>query len=256
MSNILILSPTAISAIAVSRGSGGANLLTDDPKEVWVDSAVSTSANIDIDLGSAKSIDTVFLGYVTPPAAGATWTITGGTASYTTTTIKASGALRAIDSAGQAPTLSHAFWHGAAVNVRYLRITVTQPAGNPVLSAGIAMAGAAFVPTWNNEWGAGRRIIDTSAVSGLPSGGFAVVQGARKAAYAWTLGDLTQAEVDTLDAIQRDRGASKPVLVVEDPDATTGQRNRIHYGLLTSLRQYERRNTQQTKWEFSLEEWV
>ena len=256
MSNILILAPATVSAVAVSRGSGSANLLTNNPKEVWADSAVGSVANIDIDLGSVVSIDTVFLGYVSPPAAGATWTITGGAAGYTTQVIKASGALRAIDSANQAPSLSHAFWHGAAASVRYLRIAVTQPSGSATLTAGIVMAGSAFTPTWNNEWGAGRRIIDTAAVTGLPSGGFAVVEGATKVTYAWTLGDLTDAEVDVLDALQRSRGMSKPVLVVEDPDATTGQRNRIHYGLLTSLRQYARRNAKQTKWEFSLEEWI
>ena len=256
MGNILILSPSPVSAVAASRGTGAANLLKDDPKEVWADSAVSTAANIDVDLGSVTSIDTVFLGYVTPPAAGASWTITGGAAGYTDTVVKAGGALRAIDSTGQSPALSHAFWHGAAVNVRYLRLAVTQPAGSAALTAGVVMAGAAFVPVWNNEWGGGRRVIDSSAVTGLPSGGFAIVDGARKGSYTWTLGDLTEAEVDTLYAMQLDRGASKPLLVVEDPGATTGQRNRIHYGLLTSLQQFERRNAKQTKWAFSLEEWV
>ena len=256
MGNMLILAPAPISALAVSRGSGGANLLAADPKEAWVDAAVGTAANIDIDFGAAIPVDTVFLGHVSPPDAGATWTITGGVAGYTTTTLKAAGALRAVDAAGQAPTLSHAFWTGASATVRYLRLSVTQPAGQPVLSAGVVMAGSAWVPTWNHEWGSGRRVIDTGKATALPGGGFGVAEGARKAAWSWVLGDLTDAEVDVLYALQLDRGETRPLLVAEDPAATTGQRHRLHYGLLAGLRAYERRNPAQTRWEFTLEEWV
>lgn len=256
MSNLLILSPATIAAIATSRGTGDQNLLTPDPKEVWADNAVTTAANIDIDLGSVQTIDTVFLGHVTPPAAGATWTITGGAASYTTSVLKASSALRAVDAANQAPLLSHGLWTGAAANIRYLRLAVIQPTGSPTLTAGIVMAGQTFRPTLNHEWGSGRAVVDTGSKTPLPSGGFATVEQARKTSWAWTLGDLSMAEVDALHAIALDRGETRQVLVVEDPDATTGQLRRIHYGLFGKLRQYERRNKAQTKWEFDIEEWV
>jgi hypothetical protein len=256
VSNILILAPQPISAIVVSRGSGAANLLTADPKEVWADTAVGTAANIDIDLGSVVALDTVFLGTIIPPVAGATWTITGGAASYTTTVLKASGALRVPDAAGQFPDASHGFWQGASASVRYLRLAVTQPAGQALLSAGVIMVGAAFRPSFNKEWGSGRRVIDTAAVESLVSGGFAVGDGARKAAYSWTLGDLTEAEVEALHAIALDRGESRPVLVVEDPDQTAGLRRRIHYGLLRSLRAYERRDPRRWRWDFTVEEWI
>lgn len=256
MANILILKPTPISAIAASRGAIAANLLTSDPKEVWVDTADGSVVNIDIDFGVAVPIDTVFLGFVSPPAAGAVWTITGGVAAYTTLTLKASGALRSIDATGQSPTLSHAFWAGTSQTVRYLRLALTQTASAGALNAGIVMAGKAFTPTYNKEWGAGRRVIDTGSATGLPSGGFATVEGARKRAYAWTLGDLSTDEIDALEAIALDRGETLPVLVVEDPAATTGQRNRIHYGLFQGLRQFDRRNVKQTRWEFLIEEWI
>jgi len=256
MANILIMGPTAISALAVSRGSGGANLLTADPKEVWTDSAVGSVVNIDIDLGANQSINTVFLGSILGAVAGATWTITGGVAAYTTTTLKASGALRANDASGQSPGVSHGFWTGNAATVRYLRLALTQPAGNPVLQAGNVMIGSAFQPTWNKEWGSGRQVIDTGSATRLPGGGFAMVEGARPGSYRWTLGDLTDAEVDTLYALQMDRGETRPILVVEDPVATTGLRNRIHYGRFTALRAYERRNPKQTRWDFSMEEWI
>lgn len=256
MANVLILSPAAVSAVAVSRGAGGANLLTFDPKEVWTDSAVSTAANIDLDLGAAQNVDTIALAAVYGPVAGASWTISGGTGGYTDFVIKAASALRAVDATGQSPSISHALWTGAAVNVRYIRIAVTQPAANPALSIGRALCGAAFVPQYGQEWGAGRGVIDTGTATRLPSGGFAVVDGARAGTYAWTLGDLSQAEYEALYALQLAVGTTGPVLVVEDPAATTAQRNRIHYGLLTSLRKFERRNPAQTRWELSMEEWI
>lgn len=256
MGKLLMLSPTAIAAIAATRGNGVANLLTPDPKEVWVDTAVTTPVNIDIDLGSVQPIDTVFLGTVTGAVAGTTWRIRGGVAGYTETDLLGTTALKAPDAAGQSPAISHAFWNGAAQNVRYLRLVLTQPAGNQVLSAGVVMAGAAFVASLGQEWGAGRKVIDTGTATPLPSGGFAVVEGARKGSYSWTFGDLATAETDALYALQLDRGETRPLLVVEDPAQTTGLRWRLHYGKLMSLRQFERRNPAQTRWEMTIEEWI
>ena len=257
MANLLILKPATIAAITASRGAASsANLLTADPKEVWADTAVGTAVNIDIDLGSVVPIDTVFLGYLSPPSAGSTWTITGGAAAYNTGVLKTSGPLRAIDSSGQFPLLSHALATFAQQSIRYLRLSVTQEVGADTLIAGVVMTGKAFTPAYNKEWGAGRRVIDTGSATGLPSGGFSTVEGARKRAYAWTLGDLSTDEVDVLEAIALDRGETLPVLVVEDPAATTGQRNRIHYGLFQGLKQFDRRNVKQTRWEFTVEEWI
>lgn len=255
MTNLLIMAGAPIAALAVSRGDGAEDLLSYDPKEVWLDSAVGSAAHINIDFGIVRPIDTVFLGHVLPPAEGATWTITGGPAGYTDVTLKAAGALRAADRPGLLPAMSHAFWTGDAAMIRYLRLSVVQPAGAP-LSAGTILAGSAFVPTWNKEWGSGRRVIDTGTATALPSGGFAMVDGARKGSYSFTLGDLTDEEVDWLYALQLDVGETRPVLVVEDPDATAGQLYRIHYGRFAGLRAYERRNPEQTRWEITVEDWV
>lgn len=256
MGNVLILSPTPVSAITVSRGTGGMNLLTPSPKEVWVDTVAGSLVYIDIDFGAVVPIDTVFLGYAFPPAAGATWGVSGGTADYTSTVMKASGAMRAIDTASRAPQTTHTFWTGAVANIRYLRLRITQPAGSPALRAGIVMAGNAWQPQFNMEFGSGRRVIDTGTVASLPDGGFATMTGARKRAFSWTLGDLTMAEVDALEELLLDHGETVPLLVVSDPDATTGQRARIHYGLFTGLKAYERQDPTQTKWAFDFEEWI
>lgn len=256
MKNLLLMAAAPIAALTVSRGDGAEDLLTFDPKEVWQDSAVGSAAQINIDFGGVREIDTVFLGHVLPPAAGATWIVTGGVAGYAETTLKPSGILRAVDRPGLFPAMSHAFWTGDVVNIRYLRISVNQPGGSPALSAGTVMAGRAFVPQWNKEWGSGRRVIDTAAVTALPGGGFVIVDGARKGSYSWTFGDLTDEEVDRLYDLQLQVGESRPVLVVEDPDVTAGQLQRIHYAKFVGLRAYERRNPEQTRWEISVEDWA
>lgn len=256
MANMLILRPVDIAAIAVSRGSGAANLLSPSPKEVWVDNAVGTAATIDVDFGSMVVIDTVFLGSIIGPALAARWTITGGLAGYAEFTIKADGPLRVPDRPGRVAPNTHAFWHGGEQLVRYLRVSVTQPAGSAPLAIGAIMAGDAWQPTFNQEWGAGRGVKDTGSVSRLPSGDFVSVEGARYATYKWTLGDLTEDEADWLHDLAMDRGESRVVLVVEDPDWTSGLRARLHYGLLTGLRPNERRNPAQTRWDCQIEDWA
>ncbi len=255
MSNLLILAPAPIAALVTSRGTPAAALLTPDPKEVWTDIASGTVVTIDIDFGAIVPVDTVFLGF-TNSAVGSVWSISGGVASSSAVELKAGGALRVPDSAGQSPAVTHGFWTGAPTSVRFLRISATQAGGAPPLRIGVVMAGTAFVPQFNKEWGSGRRPIDLSSVTPLPSGGFAIVEGARKRGYTWTFGDLTSTEVDALEAIADDRGQSRPILVVEDPAQTTGLRRRIHYGLFERWRQYDRRNLVQTRWELGIEEWV
>lgn len=258
MSNVLILSPalTPIAAIATSRGSGAANLLTRSPKEVWVDNAVGSAAMIDVDLGAVVPIDTVYLGYVMPPAAGATWTITGGASGYADQVIKASSALRAIDTASRAPALTHALWTGSVANVRYVRLSLVQPSGVAALSAGVVQVGRAWRPQFNMEFGSGRRVIDTGTVAALPDGGFGTMEGARKREFNLTLGDLSRSEADALEELLLDHGETIPLVLVEDPDATTGQRARIHYGLFVGLKAFERKNAAQTTWQLTFEEWI
>lgn len=255
MANMIVVPPLPVAAIAASRGTGVANLLTADPKEVWVDSDVVTPAYIDIDLGTAQWIDTVFLGHILNIGPFATWAITGGPSGYTDVEIKASGPMRVPDADGQFPAMSHALWFGGAVSVRYLRIAVAKT-GLPVFMIGVVLVGRAFQPVLNKEFGAGRRVIDTGVATPLPSGGYGIAEGVRKRGYNWTFADLTLAEIDALEAVALDRGETATLLAVEDPAPTTGLRNRIHYGLFTRFRPFERRNAVQTRWELGIEEWV
>lgn len=256
MANILIAEPLPIAALATSRGTGGANLLTADPREAWTDSAVGTAATISIDLGVERIVDTLFLGCIFNAALDATWTITGGVTGYNDITVKPLSALCVPDRGARLRTMNHALWTGAEHMVRYLRVAVAQPAGAPPLAIGALVVSGAFVPTWNKEWGSGRGVKDSATVTRLPSGGVAVAHGARFGTYAWTLGDLSDEEADILYELQLGVGESRPLLVVEDPAATEGLRNRIHYGGLTSLRAFDRRNPAQTSWQLSIEDWA
>lgn len=256
MGKLIIVEPMVISAVTSNRGTGAANLLTPDPKEVWADATVGSAATLTLDLGSVRMIDTILLGHVRPPAADAIWSITRGIAGPSEAVLQGAIVLRVPDVANRLPPLSHALWTGAAVAARYLAISVTQPAGATALTAGVALVGKAFVADLSLEWGAGRQPIDTGNATDLPSGGFGIVEGARKRSFSWTFGDLSLAEADELDMIAEGVGESRPVLVVEDPDRTAGLRSRVHYGLFARFRAFERRNRKQTRWELEVKEWV
>lgn len=256
MGNVLILSPTQIAAAGATRGSGVANLLTPSPKEVWGDSSDASSVEIQFDFGRNVEIDTLFLGFLFPPAAGAVWSAHGSVLGGPAQAFFSGLPLRAVDTASRSPTTTHAFWKGAVQTVRYMSIGLAQTPGAGPLRAGAFLAGKAWQPQFNMEFGSGRRVIDTGTVASLPDGGFATMPGARKRAFSWTLGDLSVAETDALEELLLDHGETVPLLVVSDPDATTGQRARIHYGLFTGMKAYERRNAVQTRFDFQFEEWI
>lgn len=255
MSKLIIVQPLPIVVTGASRGNGAANLVTADPKEVWRDDAVGSEAIISIDLGMVRSIDTIFVGYISDPVNTAVTRLTGGSLAPGEFIIQPNTALRVPDAIGLRSAVTHALWHGAPVDTRFINIGLNQPDGLP-LYAGLILVGRAFKPVLGQEWGAGRRPIDTGSVTPLLSGGFSIVEGARKRHLNFTLGDLSEAEADQLEALALDRGESRPVLIVENVDRTPGLRQRIHYGLFERWRAFERRNRKQTRWEIGLEEWV
>lgn len=256
MANILIAEPLPMAALIPSRGSGSANLQTSDPREVWIDSDVGTPATFDVDLGFERAVDTVFLGCLLSAHLGASWTISGGVDAYDQEVLMPRTPLRVLERDRRRRVMSHALWYGESRALRYIRISVKQPIMADPLSIGTLVVGDGFQPRYNKEWGSGRGVRDSSVVTRLPSGGVAVVEGARYGTYSWTLGDLDDDEADRLFEMQLGYGESRPVLVVEDPANTAGLRNRIHYGALTGLRAFERRNAVQTSWQLTMEDWA
>lgn len=250
MSGVLIIKPLAIAATPTVTGTGQANLLTADPNEAWI--AASTAAvTIDIDMGSAVTVDSFFLGY-TNAAAAATWTIARATGLGTgLTTIKASGLMRAADSDGPR---HHCFARlGSAVSSRYFRLTLTQ-AGTAPLYVGALALGLAFEKY--REYGPGRGAVDTSTREDLPGGGFGVGEGVVKSQFAFTFVDLTDAETRTLWSIKKDRGLTRPVILIEDADLTAGLNDAIHYGVFDRFQPIERASPRYRKWAGTVTDWA
>ncbi|WP_370171283.1 hypothetical protein [Sphingobium abikonense] len=250
MSGVLIIKPLAVVLAPSLPGSGQANLLTADPNEAWI--APSTAAvTMDIDMGASVSIDSFYLGY-TNAAASATWAIARATGLGTgLTSIRAAAPMRSADSEGPR---HHCFARlPAPISSRYFRLTLTQ-AGTAPLYAGALVLGRAFEK--HREYGAGRTPIDTSTREDLPGGGFAISEGVVKSQFAFSFVDLTEAETGQLWAIKKDRGVTRPVLVVEDVDLSSGLNDAIHYGVFERFQAYERLDPAATRWAGSVLDWA
>jgi hypothetical protein len=256
-----IIEPLAVSAITTSSmHATQANLLTPDPKEVWAPGGVG-SQDLVLDLGSAQDVDSVFLGFTN----AANVTIAARAISATGPAPSPPGivgqtAFTSIRAADAKSVRSSVLLKAAApYNTRYVGVTVTANGVN--WSIGRLAAGLSFEASWDREWGSGRQLIDTARVTALAGGGFGVQPGARKAAYEWTFGDLTEAELEQLWGIAYRVGASSPIIVVEHDGAgalqpSPARNERLHYGLFRKLDKFERRDPSATKWQLGIEEWI
>jgi hypothetical protein len=254
MSNMLILKPlTATVADFNGNLSGVANVLTFDPKEAMIHPANVGAAVLDFDLGSPQLIDCFYIGY--HGYNGQSLTITGGAAAYNTTTHLVDTPNWPAPSPVQFPLRRHAFIRLAAPVInRFVRL---QFSGAAVRShIGVVAIGLAFRPFYNREWGSGRQPIDTGSRETLRGGGFGIGEGARKAAFRWTFGDLDTAEVDALYNLSLEVGETRPIIVAEDPDFTVGLNERLHYGLFDRFEEYSRQDTTKTRWSMGITQWV
>lgn len=253
MTGLLVIAPAPVAAVNTTGGDPSqTNLLTNDPKEIYVrGSALDT--DIVLDMGSEREVDSFFLGF----------TNANGDEQFhfaSFTSIAAAGqvpqgpAVEIRPEATLAARPSVLVRAPAPFSTRYVGGTVS--GGTSPWQIGRALAGLAFEASWDIEWNSGRRVIDTSKVTSLQGGGFGVEQGARKAAYSWTFGDLTNPEVEALWDIVSQVGLGNPLVVVEPSADGSRAQERTHYGLLRSLDKYERREPQASKWSFEIEEWI
>ncbi|MGE4321760.1 MAG: hypothetical protein AB7E60_01870 [Sphingobium sp.] len=250
MSGVLIIKPLPIAAVTTLSGAAVTNILTADPNEAWIAGGLWAVA-FEVDMGAIVTVDSFYLGYTNADAA-ATWSIQRGTGLGTgLTTIKPSGPMRPADSAGPR---HHAFVRLAApVESRYFRITIPQ-AGDAPLFIGALVIGHAFEK--HREFGAGRTVVDTGARQDLPGGGFGIGEGVTKAQFNFSFVDLTDAETATLWALKKDRGLTRPVLVVEDADAAADLNEAIHYGVFERFQPYERVDPANTRWAGVVTDWA
>lgn len=239
----------AAPSLTVSRGSGGANLLTNDPAEIWLDSALGT-ATIDIDFGVARQWDTIAL-INTNGSATTQISITGG-ATLTTMTYLAATPLR-VPSEDYPDTNGPALFYSASkITGRYIRISLINPSGTP-LSVGRTCVGDSWKPSLPREFGAGRPPIDTGARQRLDDGGLAVVSGRLVSGFKWVFADLNPTDLAKLWGIIRRRRTTEPVLLVEDPSPAVAEG--VHYGTLAELESYERRDADKSRMALTVEDW-
>lgn len=269
----LPLTPGMVSAPAWQTGFNAAfpvaNLVDKQPKVV-AQTAVGAgtfSTMIEIDLGANNDIDTLVLMH-TNLSSAAQWRVFGVPAATAFAAPDAEPAGQLIlgfagwTNFGVMPTTRqtrrHALAIGSMVTVRRLRIYVrdTTPQ-NPeaVIRLGTLAIGRRWSPAFNFELGGGRRIQDRSSMRDMPGGEIAGLRGARVPVTRVSWGDMTDAELLALWDILSDVGESEPVLLIEDPDPTTGQCERIHYGLQSSDF-YERSMADKSRVELRLKEWL
>ncbi len=238
-----------IAAIAVSDGTGGANLLTPSTREVWRAGAVGASI-LDLDFGEVVSFDTVFLGFANASAA-ATWSISSmtGPGGAGLSVIRANAPFRVPHTIG---SRHHAYARLAApVSTRYLRITVNQISGAAPLQVGILTVGLTIERPY--EYRAGRVALDLSKKTELVDGGFGISNAAVVSSYRFTLSGLTDEQVEELWQIVMAVGESAPLLIVEGHD--TVRFANLHYGLFQRLEPYEREEPEDTRWGLSIRDW-
>lgn len=256
LGRLQIVEPLAITL--TTGGPGGptpatlANALTPDPKQIY---AVGQSSGFAIwaDLGSVQSVDSFYLGG-TNAQPGAVMVISKVDNNAGLNPVALTGGV-VIGATDRKAVRAHGMAKLAApVSGRYFQFEIGN--NNADWEIGRVAVGLAFEASWDREWGSGRRVIDTAKSQALLGGGFGVQPGARKAAYSWTFGDLTDAEVEQLFGIQLRVGESSPIIVNEQDGATVGANEKLHYGLLRRLEAFERRDPNATKWALEIEEWI
>lgn len=264
MSELLIIEPIDLSfggatpSLGVGRGDGGENLISNDPREIWVDSALNAPGSgtiISIDFGVDTAFDTIFLAN-TNAAADAALTLSYGTA--------AQASNLAVYEALNVP-LSLPFDSGPGARrqtvyitpepriARYVAIHVGQYSGAP-LEVGRVVIGNAFKPFYNKERGAQRVPLDSGTRTRLSDGSLSTVSGVLISGFKWVFGDLSEAEANALWGIVRRRRTTEPVVVIEDAENLSVEGT--HYCTLIDLEGYLRSDPTKNRWALSVEDWL
>ena len=255
---------TVTAAASVNAAFPAANIVDVQPKVV-VQSNPSGAGSYDlvflIDLLADTAIDTAALMF-TNASAAATWDVRGST-SATGPSLGTMTTLLASTGFGMTPTTRENRRHGlmalaAPFTCRYLRIAITDTTANPetLIRAGIIAVGQRITPGSNFEIGSGRKVEDQSITRTLPGGETAIERGGRTPLWRGTWSNLTEAEYRSLWSLLMEVGTGAPVLIVEDPDAVTGQPEAMHYGLLTSLDFTERQQIDKQRIDVTIREMI
>jgi hypothetical protein len=251
MSDGIIVQPFSLAGRVLAVGGSVAidsafpvtNLLDPQPKTVvqtQTAGAGAFSLTIDFDFGADVLIDTIAVLFCALSADGA-WQINSATSAQGASYLDTAPSNFVAEPFGVTPTTTttrrNAIWAGAARTLRFLRIGFFESAtaGIRVIRIGNIVIGKRLALQWNFELGSGRRLEDQSVTRTLPGGETAVQRGGRTPLFRATWSNISDAEMRAVWSTLLDVGTSAPILICEDPDATAGQNERLHYGLLTGL---------------------
>lgn len=256
MAEMILVEPFALShggaapSYTVSRGFEAANLITKDPREVWLDDGNAGTYQIDIDLGVATDWDTIALINVRAGNA-ASMQITGG-ATYAATSYF-NGLLRLPSEDGVSESGPARFWSPNVINGRYIRI-IGNGNGAPVNSIGRLIVGKSWKPTMPREYGSGRPPVDTGTRTRLDNGGLATVSGHLLSGFRWVFGDLEPADLKRLWGLYRRLRTTEPLLLDEDPGEAFAEN--VHYCTFIDLEAYERNDASKSRLAMTVEDVV
>ncbi|KQM23117.1 hypothetical protein ASE73_02520 [Sphingomonas sp. Leaf24] len=246
----LLLNPLPLAYVGAAGATGGDRTLSPEPKEVAVTTGGETYIIYRPPAGS--SVDTVFLGFTTPPPVNSlqVWSNKEGREAIFL------GFLNPVARPGW--TRGHALLHVAApVPTDTLTLVNASPGSVPAgIQLGVFAAGRAFRSQQGYEFGHGRGVIDTGSATRRRDGGFGIQRGARAATWNWTLAELSVDETDRLHDLLLDIGESKTVLVCEDVAAAATNARVFHWSLLRSIEPYVRDEVALSRWGFQLQDWA
>ncbi len=220
----------------------------------WRSNGTSPALTVDIDFGSAQTID--FVGVLAANALpGTTFRIAmgaslanvqGATPTYDST------ALTFIAPAvtGRALYNSH-FELPAAQTYRYMRVTIAGHTGD--FEAAFLVAGQKVQPAryYEPEWEVGPADLGTISLNrnSVPD----IARGTILRNKSFTLGWLTEAEHETKFApLAQAVGKIEPVFVCFDPEATTYRQGRTYFGRFTDNLRTRKRNYNRHERSFEL----
>jgi hypothetical protein len=268
----LAINPANVDPTLALAGSPGGNLADPQPRATW---AIATPAApwvqaVIVDFGGDVFIDTIALLYHTGLGTG-NWNAYSRTAAqgpfpnhYTTggSTPLFTGQPWRVAPTVETPRVHALYLLPAVQQLRYLDIIVESTAStNANWSAGVLAVGQRFQPLngfgqAGHDWGGGRRVSDLSTVRVTDDGARASWRKARVPEVRWSWSHLDESELRTLWGQLLTAGESGPLLFVEDPAETIGLQERIHYGTLAGLDFYERRQTEKSRIDLRLIQWL
>jgi hypothetical protein len=257
----------------IDAGFPASNLADRQPKIVCQGNVAGGAGFIgisfDVDLGADTPFDTVAIVHANLSVAGGNWSVYGYTAAaglptYGTEAVAA--LLFGMTTAapfGVAPTTRaarrHALITGTSTSRRYLRFYIgdtTVLSATGIVNAGVLCIGQSINPFFNYENASGWKIDDASPVRILPGGETFTQAHGKVPLWRCTWSSLTEAEMRDLRSLVGEIGTSEPLLIVEDPSATIGQSERIHYGLLTNIDFTERIQIDKQRLDLTIRELV